>query len=458
MQNIMNFFINILFHISNTLEKILFYEIFHFPLLIIFLVIASIYFSFYLDFPAIKYFKKNLQNINKNSGNEEGGLLKSKQSLSTSLASVMGLGCIGGVATAIYIGGVGSIFWMVFIAIFSMNLSFGETLLAAKYKNVNREKNTVECAPISYIRNLFKDIGWIKFGIALSCVYTFLYFMGLLGNMVYQIEEAVNLLTEFKFLSDYGVFISIIFNILILFIVSGGISKIANIFEKLLPTVVLLYIFSVAIILIYNFTKIPSAIYIIIKEAFQLKSLLSGSAAAISYGIKRGICCNEAGLGTATTPYAAMKANSPLEPAKMGSLNPFFVAILCLCTGLAIVVSGVYKGDSNGVVLIKEAFDSVSPWFSYLLTLVISILSLTVCISAAFNAQNIYVYIFGRKTLFIYFLLQFLILLCVIFFDLNEIIVMSDTLYLSVALPNLICLFCGRKIIKKVYIDCKNKN
>ncbi len=449
---------NTLLYLTKFLENILFYEVYGFPILIIGLISGFLFFSFYLKFPAIKYLKKSLKSISGADESGEGGLLKSKQSLFTSLASVVGVGCIAGVATAIYVGGAGSIFWIVITAIFSTNMSFAENLLAAKYKNVNEKEKTVECAPVSYIRGALKDLKLKKFGLILSSIYAFLYFMGLLGTQTYQIGETVNLLTEFEFLANYKILIAAIFDITILCIIYGGITKIASVFDKLLPAVCGLYIISVCIILLFNITKIPMALLIIIKEAFKIKSITGGIIGALCTGIKRGVYCTEAGLGSSTTPYAAMKADNPIKQAMMGSLNPILVSLLCLFTGLAIVVSGVYlKTDSgNGIVLTKNAFDTVSPWFSYVLTMVISLLTLSVCISSAFNAENVYLHCFGKKTLFIYFIMQFTMLMGGAFFKLDEVISIADTLYLSIAVPNLICMFIVRKTVKEIYLDNKN--
>lgn len=446
----MNIF-NIFIYFSNLLEKILFYEILGFPILILLLIVAALYFSFSLKFPAVKHFK-NAFNSMKSNENEDG-LLKSTQSLFTSLSSVIGMGSIAGVATAIYIGGPGAIFWLVIIAFFAMNMSFAETLLAAKYKNVDKEQKSVECAPVSYIRGTFKDLNLKKFGIILSVIYAVLYFIGLLGTQAYQIEETVNLLTEFEIFMKYRVLIIILLDILILVIVYGGITKIAKIFDKSLPIVCSIYLISIFIILLFNITKIPGAILTIIKDAFTLQSATGGIIGAICTGVKRGIYSNESGLGSATTPYAAMKSNNYIKQAAIGALNPFFVSIICFLTGLVIIVSGTYLNvdGANGIILTKNAFATVFPWFPYILSIIILILSISICISSAFNAENVYLYYFSKKTIFIYILLQFSILMCGVFFDLNQIIDMADTLYLSIGLPNLICLFSARKIIKQIY-------
>lgn len=440
---------------SEFLEKILFYEVFSFPVLVILLIFTALYFSFNLRFPSLKYFKKSINLLLNNSG--DGGILRTTQSLFTSLSSVVGIGSIGGVATAIYLGGAGAVFWLVLMSFFSMNTVFAEVLLAMKYKNVNESEKTVECAPVSYIREFFKSINFIKLGIILSICYAVLYFVGLLGTEVYQIKETINILSEFKFLSNHKISLVIIFNLTLLVIAYGGISRIAKIFEKLLPFVCGLYLVSILIILLFNFSNIFDGIYIIVKEAFSLKSLGGGIMGSICAGVKRAVYTNEAGLGTSTTPYTANKSDNCIKQAGIGSLNPFFVSVMCLLTGLAVVITGVYDGGSNGVLMVKEAFSSVSHWFTYILVIEIILISFSLSLSSAFYIQNIYLYIFGKKTLIICYLLQLFISVSAVALDLNEIVVMADTLYLSIAIPNLICLFCARKKIKEIYTECREK-
>lgn len=447
-------FVDFFIRFGRLLDNILFHEFFGFPFLVLLLIAISIFFSFYLHFPNIKFFKfaiKNSIKDNKTPSDKNNGLLKSKQSLFTSLSSVIGMGSIAGVATAIYVGGPGSIFWLIFMVLFSMNTSFAETLLAVKYRKINTEEKSIDCAPVSYIKGTMKDNGFLKFGIFLSAVYGVMYFIGLIGSQMYQVEEVVNLLTDFKLFKNSGITITILFDIFVLVVVYGGITKIAKMFEKLLPLVCGLYLFSVIIILIFNIKQIPLAFYTIIKEAFKLKSATGGIVGALCTGIKRGAYSNEAGLGAATTPYAAMESDNPIKQASIGSLNPFFVGIMCLATGLIIISSGVYSGNSNGIVLVSDAFGTVFSWFPYILSILIPLLSFSLCVSSTFNAQNVYQYYFGKKTNFIFIMVQFIMILTAAFVDLDEIIMLADTLYLSIALPNIICLFFSRNMIRDFY-------
>ncbi|MDR2077636.1 MAG: alanine:cation symporter family protein, partial [Rickettsiales bacterium] len=335
--------LNVFLMLGSFLDRTLFYEIYGFPMLIILLISASLFFSIYLKFPGIALFRYSIANVFESKANDSSsnGLLKSKQSLFTSLSSILGMGSIAGVATAIHIGGPGSIVWLVIMMIFSMNTSFSETLLAVRHKNINLKSKTIDCAPVRYIKKSLEEIGLLKFGIFLSVTYGIMFFIGLLGTQMYQVGEAVNLLVQFKILSRFRVAITALFNLIVLTVIYGGIVKMAKVFEKLLPIVCSMYLVSVIVILAFNIKNLPMALITMVKEAFKIKSATGGIIGAICTGVKRGTYSNESGLGSATTPYAAMNSDNPLKPASLGSLNPIFVGIMCLATGLIIVSSGI---------------------------------------------------------------------------------------------------------------------
>ncbi len=446
----MNIF-DVIISVGNIFEKILFHEFFGFPLIVILLIFASIFFSFYLNFPCYDLLKHKIHNFM----NEEqsNSLITLKQALFTSLSSVVGLGSITGVATAIYIGGPGAVFWMTLMMFFSINVSFAETLLTTKYREFNLEERTVTCAPINYIKNSLKDNSFIKLGLFLSVLYGILYFLGLFGNQIYQIGEVVNSVKQFKPIANYSKFIVVIFDLLLLYIAYFGITKTSKIFLKILPCICGLYFLSTVIILIFNIKALPIALLTIIKEAFNLKSATGGIIGAISVGIRRGVYSYESGLGSATTPYAATKTDNPIKEAYLGALNPIVAGLMCLITGIVVVStkSHLNSVDANGFNIMVGSFSSVSKWFPYILTIIITLTSFSLCLSVVFNALNVYQYYFGKKTTFIFMIIQFLVILTTTSGDFNMIVMVCDTLYLSIALPNIICLFLSRKTIKNLY-------
>lgn len=126
---------------------------------------------------------------------------------------------------------------------------------------------------------------------------------------------------------------------------------------------------------------------------------------------------------------------------------------MCLITGIVVVSTKSYLNsvDANGFNIMVGSFSSVSKWFSYILTIIITLTSFSLCLSVVFNALNVYQYYFGKKTTFIFMIMQFLVILTTISGDFSMIVMVCDTLYLSIALPNIIGLFLSRKTIKNLY-------
>ncbi|MDR1494538.1 MAG: alanine:cation symporter family protein [Rickettsiales bacterium] len=439
------------------LDEVIFYNIGGFPALILVLICTGLFFSFYLKFPNITLFKHSIREATK--GSSDSGLLKSKQSLFTSLSSIIGMGSVAGVAMAVRIGGPGAVIWLMIMVLFSMNTSFAETLLAVKYKSVNMEDKSIDCAPVRYIKESLSEINLKSFGVFLATVYGIMYFIGLIGTQMYQVREVTSLLMQFGPLANAKFVITILFDIIVILVILGGITNVAKILEKLLPAICGSYLISVIVILLFNLKRLPLAIWVMLREAFRLKSATGGIIGALCTGVQRGTFSNEAGLGTATTPYAAMESDNIVKPAGLGSMNPLFVGIVCLATGLIIVSSGIYLNPAvsdSGIVMVKNAFSTAFSWFPYVLCVIIPMLSLSLCISSAFNAQNVYQHYFGKKTTIIYFLIQFLLILSSAFTNPEDVMKIADVLYMSIAIPNIICLLLVREIIKKTYETNKN--
>lgn len=452
----MNIF-DIIIIVGNIFEKVLFYKIFGLPLLVILLISASIFFSYYLNFPCFGLLKHKISNFLNEE--QQSGLITLKEALFTSLSSVIGLGSITGVATAIYIGGAGTVFWMILMIIFSTNISFAETLLTTRYREFNLDKKTVTCAPINYIKNSLKDNGFIKLGLCLSILYGILYFLGLFGSQIYQMGEVINSIKQFKPLANYSKFIVIVFDLSLLIIAYFGITKTSKVFLKVLPCICGLYLLSAIIIIMFNIKALPIALVTIVKEAFRLKSVSGGIIGTISVGIRRGIYSYESGLGSATTPYAATKSNNPIKEAYLGMLNPIVAGLMCLVTGIVVVTSNSYLTATNtdGFFIILDSFASVHKWFPCILLFIMALTSFSLCLNLVFNTLNVCQYYFGRKTTPIFMVVQFLIILIATSGDFSMIAIVCDTLYLSIALPNITCLLISRKTIKDIYNENMRK-
>ncbi|WP_242847963.1 alanine/glycine:cation symporter family protein [Inediibacterium massiliense] len=284
---------------------------------------------------------------------KEDGDISSFQALMTSLAATIGTGNIAGVATAISIGGPGSIFWMWITAAIGGATKFSEAFLAIKYRITN-EKGEKSGGPMYYANigmhhKYGGDWHWLGW---LFAVFGFFASFGT-GNLVQANSVASSLQTSIG-LSPYicGIILSIAAGIVII----GGIQSIAKITDKIVPAMGIIYILGSLIILINQHHMIPKAFFMIFSNAFTGKAVSGGFIGSVlRMGVARGIFSNEAGLGSAPIIHAASKNNNPIKEGLISSLGCFFATlVICTMTALVILVSGLISIDNNGLMTISN--------------------------------------------------------------------------------------------------------
>ena len=454
----MNYIANGLMKFVGLMDSILFYEIKGLPILMLCLMVAGLFFSFFLMFPAQKNFKKSIKNIiNKDNSNDNTGILGNISSVVSSLTSIVGQGNVAGVAAAITTGGPGALFWMILMAFFGMNTSFAETLLACKYKAVNVKDKEVDCAPVTYIRESLKNLNFPTFGKILAVVYGILYPFGLVvGTILLQITDSTTLVAnDIPFFANHKWILSLTVGLFIVYVASKGITGISKFFLKVQPWVIGSYFVCGIAVIICNVAKIPSVIIWILKGAFSIRSITGGILGAMVAGVKRGVYSNEAGLGASTTPYAASKGGKILEQAGLGSLNPFFDTIcICFFTGLVVLLSGVYVptgSNLEGGALVQQAISTTWEPLKYLFTLFNLCIAIVLAISSCFNANNVIRTVVNKKFMFLVSVAELILFTSTAFLDFGQALEAADTLYLSIMVPNLICLFLNAKNIKNIY-------
>ena len=337
--------------------------------MLILLVGTGIYFTFKLNF--IQMFKLPLAikylflNDDDKSDNEAKGEVSSFAALCTALSATIGTGNIVGVATAIATGGPGALFWMWVAAFFGMATKYAEGVLAIKYREVD-ENGEMSGGPMYYIEkgvgNKFLANMFAFFGIAVA-----LLGIGTFGQ-VNSISKAA--------LISFNIpiwFTAIIITILVTLVTLGGIKRISNVAEKIVPTMAILYILGALLVLICNFKAIPSAITLIIKSAFNPSAALGGTTGitislAIQMGIGRGVFSNEAGLGSAPIAVAAAKTKYPVKQGLISMTGTFIdTIIICTMTGLAIVLTGSFNSGLKGAAMTTFAFENGLPIINILI-------------------------------------------------------------------------------------------
>ena len=306
----------------------------------VFLIGSGIFFTIYLGFPQIKYFRHGWRILSgKYVKDDTQGETTPFQALTTALSGTVGTGNIGGVALAIFLGGPAAIFWMWVTAFFGMTTKFVEVTLAHKYREVLPD-GSISGGPMYYIENGL-NMKWLAvlFSICLlmMCLGT--------GNMPQISSIAVIMNDTFsipKFLTGS------ILAVLLWMVIIGGIKRIAQIASKLVPFMAFWYLVGSFAVIISNYENIIPSLQSIFVHVFTPAAAVGGFlgasvAAALTRGVNRGLYSNEAGQGSAPIAHASSKTEESIEEGMVSILEPFIdTIVICTITGLVILSSGVW--------------------------------------------------------------------------------------------------------------------
>lgn len=301
---------------------------------------TGLFFTLYLKFPQIRYFRHALRSVSGKYDREgDEGDTSHFQALTTALSGTVGTGNIAGVAYAIHLGGPPAIFWMVVTAFLGMTTKFVEVTLSHKYREVD-EEGKIAGGPMYYMKNKL-NYRWLA---VIFAVATILSSFGT-GNMPQINSISTSMYATFGI---NQVLTGAILAILLGFVIIGGITRIAKVTERLVPFMATVYILGALAVILYNIEEIPSAFAAIFSDLFTGTAATGGFlGASIAYafnrGVNRGLFSNEAGQGSAPIAHAAARAHEPVSEGLVAILEPFIdTIIICSITGLVILTSGVW--------------------------------------------------------------------------------------------------------------------
>ena len=319
-------------------------------ILIIMLLGCAVWFTIKSRFVQSRMIGEMIRLLGDSAGKGEKGEkhISSFQAFAVSLASRVGTGNLAGVATAVAIGGPGSVFWMWLIALLGSSSAFVESTLAQLYKE--KGKDSFIGGPAYYMLHGL-GLRWmgVLFAVLISITFGFA-FNSVQSNTICAAWEGA-------FGIDHA-WIGAILTVLTLIVIFGGIQRIARVSSIVVPVMALGYIALALGIVLFNITRLPAVIETILSNAFGWEQAIGGSVgAALMQGIKRGLFSNEAGMGSA--PNAAATANVT-HPVKQGLIQTLAVftdtLLICTCTAFIILFSGApLDGSANGVQLTQQA-------------------------------------------------------------------------------------------------------
>lgn len=397
--------------------------------------------------------------------NREGSLTP-MQAVTTALAGTVGTGNIAGVAGAIALGGPGAIFWMWIAALFGMCTKYSEILLAVHYRKKN-DKGDFVGGPMYYIRNgLGEKWNWLA---VIFCIFGSIAALGTgnmtqintiatsIGSVVQSFHESIPQEGLGVVYMAVGIAAALV-TILVLF---GGMQRIGNVTEKLVPMMALVYILAAITVVLTHAGRIGEVFAQIFQGAFAPSAISGGLAGvavqqAIKAGFGRGIFSNEAGLGTAPIAHAAADVEHPVQQAMYGVFEVFMdTIVICTLTAMAILISGCapeFYGQSAGTDLTIMAFGTTfgNRIASTIIALCITMFAYSTLLSWALYGGRCFEFLFGRKGMKVYYVIYVAFVILGANVKLGLVWTIADAMNALMAVPNLIAVLSLSPVVYTV--------
>ncbi|GAL68846.1 alanine/glycine:cation symporter family protein [Jejuia pallidilutea] len=383
------------------------------------------------------------------------------QALTAALSATVGLGNIAGVAVALSIGGPGATFWMILAGLLGMASKFAECTLGVKYRDVG-EDGTIYGGPMYYLTKGFNEKGLKGLGKVLAVIFAIFVIGGSFGggNMFQANQAAAQFVKLFELEGgNAGLYFGIVMAALVAIVIIGGIKRIAKVTEKVVPFMAGIYVLAALIILGANFTLIDDAFALIYEGAFSGLGIAGGLVGVMIQGIRRGAFSNEAGVGSAAIAHSAVRTKYPASEGIVALLEPFVdTVVICTMTALVIVITN-FDGSfmqygvevKEGVEITAQAFDTVIPHFSVILTIAVILFAFSTMISWSYYGMQGWVFLFGKgKTSDLVYKILFLFFVIVgASISLGAVIDFSDAMIFAMVVPNIIGVVILSPVIKR---------
>ena len=508
--------------VSDFFSSVIFFPIMGTPFVLILLVASAAFFTVYFGFPNIRYFARAIntvrgkyEDIEKHGAKElygEGGIAQGKdltnvdiddhldmvldsemavdgdivdtirdessdgevshfQALATAVSGTVGNGNIAGVALAIALGGPGATFWMVICGLLGMSTKFVECTLGVQYRDVGKD-GTVYGGPMYYLSKGLKNKGYAKLGKIAAAIFAIFCIGGSFGGgNAAQSNQATVVLKELFNLNSTaaGFWIGVILAFLVGIIIIGGIKRIAQVTEKVVPFMALMYIIACLYIMGSNFSLLDDAFGLIFSEAFNPRAIgVGGIIGVLLVGFKRAAFSNEAGAGSASIAHSAVRTKYSASEGLVALLEPFIDTVLiCTMTALVIIIFNFggffeYGGDGSGAVFIdgmpyegsgitSKAFHEFIPYSNVFLTVAVVLFAVSTMISWSYYGLQSWKYLFGRgkRADLVYKLLFLTFVIIGAAASMKSIWDFSDAMIFAMVFPNMLGLFLLFPEVKK---------
>jgi AGCS family alanine or glycine:cation symporter len=383
----------------------------------------------------------------RSSASDDKGDITPFQALMTALSATVGSGNIAGVATAIYLGGPGAVFWMWVTALFGMASKYGEAVLAVHFREVDKLGNHVG-GPMYYIQNgLESRWRWLA---VLFSIFGALAAFGI-GNTV----QANTVATAVESSLHLPVWVSgLAMAVFTGAVIIGGIRRLGAVAAKLVPFMAISYIAGALLIILLNVEQVPTALMTIIHHAFTGTAAAGGFAGAtvlmgIHFGVARGLFSNEAGLGSAPIAHAAAKTKDPVHQGLIAMLGTFIdTIVVCTMTALVIILTGSWTSGQTGVALTSHAFNTgLAQGGGVVVTFALILFAFTTLLGWSYYGERCAEYLFGERVIQPFRIFWVIAIPIGAMGNLGLVWTIADILNGLMAIPNLIALLALSPII-----------
>jgi AGCS family alanine or glycine:cation symporter len=436
--------------------------------LVVLLVGGGLFFMFFSRFQPYRYFGHAMELLRgKLSDPDDPGHIPHAQALSTALSGTLGLGNIAGVAIAISMGGPGAIFWMWVTAIVGVSTKFYTATLAVMYRGKD-SSGAIQGGPMYVIIE-----GMGKKWYPLAALFAIACTIGALP--IFQANQFIQLLRDVVAIplgiassSEHLLFdlsAGAIIAILVGIVISGRIERIGWLTIKIVPVMVILYLYMTSMVLYTFASEIPATLLLIVTDAFTGEAVAGGSlATVILIGVRRGAFSNEAGIGTESMAHGAAKTQEPIREGVVAMVGPVIdTLIVCTCTAFVILLTGVWQSADGieGVTLTARAIEQVFPVVGiYLLLIMVGLLSFSTMVTMWFYGIKSTSFLLGAHRQHYYTPVYLMLLIagaCVSMEVVNGLILAT---FATMAIPTMVsALYLAPNVNKaaKIYFSSLNK-
>ncbi len=419
------------------------------PQLVVLLVGGGLFFMVHSRLRHFRYLSHSFDLLRgKYSGGNDSaaGDISHYAALATALSGTIGLGNISGVAVAITVGGPGAVFWMWITALVGISTKFYTATLAVMFRGED-DSGKLQGGPMYVIREglgqKWLPLAWL-FAVA-----------GMFGTLpVFQINQLVQILRDVIAIPagiaspddhfGFDLVLGIVLAVVLFSVAVGKVKRVSAVAGKMVPFMVVFYFAITALLLLSNAPEIPAMFVLIFTDAFSGDAAAGGVlGAVILIGVQRGVFSNEAGLGTESLAHGAAKTNEPVREGLVAMAGPIIdTLVVCTCTALALLATGVWQTDAIGVTMTSMAYEQAFPGIgAYLILIMVFVLSTTTVLTYSYYGGKCMSFLFGTKAERFYLWAYMALIVAGAVASLDAVISLFDGAYAVMAIPTMLSTF-----------------